>query len=86
MAFKVDRVEDLDRMAIRESVIERFSAERMTDGYEAIYARMLSDEAGAPASHEEDAIMEPAAGDAVIPAERLSSRRADRLGSVSGRS
>jgi glycosyltransferase involved in cell wall biosynthesis len=41
MAFKVDRVADLDRQAIRESVIERFSVERMTDGYEAIYRRML---------------------------------------------
>jgi glycosyltransferase involved in cell wall biosynthesis len=41
MAFKVDRVEDLDRQAIRESVIERFSIERMTDGYEAIYRKML---------------------------------------------
>jgi glycosyltransferase involved in cell wall biosynthesis len=41
MAFKVDRVEDLDRGAIRESVIDRFSVERMTDGYEAIYRRML---------------------------------------------
>jgi glycosyltransferase involved in cell wall biosynthesis len=41
MAFKVDRVEDLDRKLIRESVIDRFSVERMTDGYEAIYRRML---------------------------------------------
>ena len=41
MAFKVDRVGDLDRQAIRESVIERFSIERMTDGYEAIYREML---------------------------------------------
>jgi glycosyltransferase involved in cell wall biosynthesis len=41
MAFKVDRVEDLDREAIRESVIDRFSVERMTDGYEAIYRKML---------------------------------------------
>ena len=44
MAFKVDRVEDLDRQAIRDSVVNRFSVERMTDGYEAIYRRML----GAP--------------------------------------
>ena len=42
MAFKVDRVGDLDRAAIRESVIDRFSVERMTDGYEAIYRAMLS--------------------------------------------
>ena len=40
MAFKVDRVVDLDREAIRESVIDRFSIERMTDGYEAIYRAM----------------------------------------------
>jgi glycosyltransferase involved in cell wall biosynthesis len=42
MAFKVGRVDDLDRRAIRESVIERFSVERMTDGYEAIYRTMLA--------------------------------------------
>jgi glycosyltransferase involved in cell wall biosynthesis len=41
MAFKVDRVADLDREGIRESVIDRFSIERMTDGYEAIYRKML---------------------------------------------
>ena len=41
MAFKVDRVADLDRTAIRESVLERFSVERMTDGYEAIYRSLL---------------------------------------------
>lgn len=42
MAFKVDRVADLDRAAIRESVIDRFSVERMTDGYEAIYRDQLA--------------------------------------------
>jgi glycosyltransferase involved in cell wall biosynthesis len=41
MAFLVDRVEELDRAAIRASVIERFSAAHMTDGYEAIYRAML---------------------------------------------
>jgi glycosyltransferase involved in cell wall biosynthesis len=44
MAFRVDRVADLDREAIRESVLERFSVERMTDGYEAIYGAMLAGE------------------------------------------
>ena len=44
MAFRVDRVADLDRQAIRDSVIERFSVERMTDGYEAIYREMLGNE------------------------------------------
>lgn len=43
MAFKVDRVADLDREAIRESVIDRFSVERMTDGYEAIYRERLAE-------------------------------------------
>jgi glycosyltransferase involved in cell wall biosynthesis len=41
MAFKVDRIDDLDRAAVRESVLERFSVERMTDRYEAVYATML---------------------------------------------
>jgi glycosyltransferase involved in cell wall biosynthesis len=46
MAFYVDRVADLDREAIRESVIDRFSVERMTDGYEAIYRDMLAPKGG----------------------------------------
>jgi glycosyltransferase involved in cell wall biosynthesis len=37
LAFQVPRVETLDRLAIRASVLDRFSAARMTDGYEAIY-------------------------------------------------
>ena len=41
LAFSVPRVADLDREAIRASVIERFSATRMADGYEALYRRML---------------------------------------------
>jgi glycosyltransferase involved in cell wall biosynthesis len=43
LAFQVDRVADLDREAIRASVIDRFSAKRMTDKYEAIYRSMLGD-------------------------------------------
>ena len=42
MASRVDRVADLDRRAIRRSVIERFSVERMTDGYEAIYRERIA--------------------------------------------
>jgi hypothetical protein len=34
-------VAELDREAIRTSVVDRFSAERMADGYEALYARVL---------------------------------------------
>lgn len=41
LAFHVPAVADLDRRAIRESVIDRFSATRMADGYEALYRRML---------------------------------------------
>jgi glycosyltransferase involved in cell wall biosynthesis len=54
IAFRVPDVETLDRLAIRESVIERFSAGRMADGYEALYRRMLAandtDTAGAAAA------------------------------------
>lgn len=42
MAAQVDRIEELDRAAIRDSVLERFSAERMTDGYEQVYTRILA--------------------------------------------
>ena len=49
MAFKLDRVAGLDRQAIRAAVLERFSVERMTDGYLAIY-RDLIDRHGRPAS------------------------------------
>ena len=41
LAFLADRIGELDRAAIRSSVIDRFSATRMADGYEALYARML---------------------------------------------
>jgi glycosyltransferase involved in cell wall biosynthesis len=42
MAARVERVAELDRQAIRDSVIERFSVERMTDGYEAIYRERIA--------------------------------------------
>ena len=72
MAYKVERVADLDRAAIRRSVIERFSVERMTDRYEAIYRKMLS------GTRTDD-------GDGdVIPVERLVDRREDRLGALTG--
>ena len=47
MTFMVDRVATLDRDAIRTSVIDRFSAKRMADSYEALYRRLLGiDDAG----------------------------------------
>lgn len=76
MAFKVDRVASLDRQAIRESVIERFSVERMADRYEAVYAELLA----GPASE----VVPVMADEAVIPAERLANRREDRLGALTG--
>ena len=41
MAFYADRLGALDRREIRARVIERFSAARMTDRYEELYARMV---------------------------------------------
>jgi glycosyltransferase involved in cell wall biosynthesis len=42
LARLVDQVDRLDRSAIRNSVLERFSAGRMTDDYEALYRRTLA--------------------------------------------
>jgi glycosyltransferase involved in cell wall biosynthesis len=44
LAFHMPEVASLNRRAIRKSVIERFSAARMADGYEALYRRMLGEE------------------------------------------
>ena len=41
LVFQLDRLGGLDREAMRDSVIERFSAGRMTDAYEALYDRQL---------------------------------------------
>ena len=69
MAFQVDRVAELDRAEIRRSVIERFSVERMTDGYEAVYRQVLSDDAS---------------GTDLVPADRIASRRIHRLETAAG--
>ena len=50
LAFHVPRIEELDREAIRDSVLDRFSATRMADGYEAIYRRVLDPGAAAEAN------------------------------------
>jgi glycosyltransferase involved in cell wall biosynthesis len=47
MAFFADRIAGLDRVAIRERVLERFSAARMTDRYEELYARTIGHHRGA---------------------------------------
>jgi len=80
MAYKVDRIVDLDRRAIRESVLDRFSVERMTDRYMAVYrARLEAPSAGATGDGDgeaEDGRGEP---------ELLDTRRQDRMGALSGR-
>jgi glycosyltransferase involved in cell wall biosynthesis len=48
LAFLVDRVDTLDRDAIRASVIDRFSATRMTDAYEELYERAIAEAAETP--------------------------------------
>jgi glycosyltransferase involved in cell wall biosynthesis len=45
MVRRLPEVARLDRAAIRTGVLERFSAERMADGYEAVYGRLLGLEA-----------------------------------------
>lgn len=42
MAFYADRLGGLDRATIRARVIDAFSASRMADGYEDLYARMAA--------------------------------------------
>ena len=82
MAFKVDRVVDLDRRAIRESVLDRFSVERMTDRYMAVYrARLEAAQPGAGATGNGDG----EADDGQSEPELLETRRQDRMGALSGR-
>jgi glycosyltransferase involved in cell wall biosynthesis len=50
LAYQVSRIETLDRAEIRASVLDRFSAGRMTDGYEAIYREMLGSAGSAVAA------------------------------------
>lgn len=68
MAFQVDRVDGLDRAAIRAAVIERFSVERMTDAYEVVYRRLLGLEPAAMAPVEPglDALVTGHPGDGAI--------------------
>ena len=79
MAFKVGRVADLDRRAIRESVLDRFSVERMTDRYETVYAALLDRDAQGTARSQGGSGLE------LDEPERLGDRRADRMGALSGR-
>src|SRR4029077_9419424 len=47
LAYFIDDVAGLDRSTIRASVLDRFSADRMVDRYEALYARRLAERRGA---------------------------------------
>lgn len=49
MAAAVELAPRLDRAAIRESVLRRFSAARMTDGYEAVFEAVVAGEGSAGA-------------------------------------
>lgn len=63
-AFFLERVPGLDRTAIRSRVIDRFSATRMADRYQELYARMV-DEHAIAASREATATrrsLEPSTG------------------------
>jgi glycosyltransferase involved in cell wall biosynthesis len=48
MAFLVERVAELDRVAIRTNAVDRFSISRMADGYEEVYASVLGGEEERP--------------------------------------
>jgi glycosyltransferase involved in cell wall biosynthesis len=45
MALAIERIHELDRAACRRTVEERFSAQRMAGGYEAVYRRLVEGEA-----------------------------------------
>lgn len=47
LAYYIDDLATLDRTAIRASVLDRFSADRMVDRYEALYVRRLDERRGA---------------------------------------
>lgn len=60
--FAVREVRNLDRAQVRRCALERFSAERMVDAYEAVYRRVVSGEtrdaeASVPAPARREAVM-----------------------------
>lgn len=67
IAFYADRVGALDRLAIRERVVERFSAARMTDRYEELYARLAGEPGPARSDESANARMRSAIAIPVIP-------------------
>src|SRR6185369_3972453 len=59
LAFQADRIGTLDRAAIRARVLEQFSATRMTDRYEELYARMLGSRPGVPSARSGSVVARP---------------------------
>jgi glycosyltransferase involved in cell wall biosynthesis len=81
IAYHVERVADLDRAEIRRSVIERFSARRMTDRYEAIYRKMLGETGATDEAEGSDEDADEARGPrprAIAPINRAALTAADR--------
>lgn len=76
MAFVVDRVDELDRAAIRAAVLDRFSTARMTDAYLEMYRRMLTDDDRLDVDDDAD--------EAVVSADALDARRAGRIRATAG--
>jgi len=91
MAFHADQVGGLDRVAIRERVLERFSAARMTDRYEELYARTIAHGRGGTVRLDPRPTATPAPEPAPSPSEpapaagsRPARREPDRSGEVAG--
>ena len=75
IAFFADEVTTLDRREIRASVLDRFSAARMADRYEALYARLTQ---GKPAP-------EGARSEATSPGTRTLREPVQMTGGTAGR-
>ena len=86
MAFKVEGAAELDRAAIRASVLDRFSAGRMTDGYEAVYRRMLGGEGAATDDDDHDDDGRPDIDEPTPLGPRVASRAQDRQTALISRS
>ena len=67
LAFQADRIGTLDRAAIRARVLEQFSATRMTDRYEELYARMLGARPGVPTARSSSVVARPSTVRALAP-------------------
>lgn len=85
MAFKVEGAAELDRAAIRASVLDRFSAGRMTDAYEALYRRMLGSEGAATIDDRDDDDGRPDIDEPTPLGSRVVSRGHDRPTALSSR-